>query len=96
MTEYEITYADVVPKDQQAVTIRKVEEDRHHEVILCRSKKTETGRFIAVRCNSAMINDHYCYVSTRCSSDTLPQVAPAVPVISSRSGYPLRTDWSGG
>lgn len=33
MTEYEITYADVVPKDQQAVTIRKVEEDRHHEVI---------------------------------------------------------------
>lgn len=32
MTEYEVTYVDVVPKDKQAVTTRKVEVDRHHEV----------------------------------------------------------------
>ncbi|CAM9711916.1 unnamed protein product, partial [Ectocarpus sp. 12 AP-2014] len=32
VTEYELTYADVVPKDNQAVTTRKIEEDRHHEV----------------------------------------------------------------
>lgn len=33
VTEYELTYTDVVPKDQQAVTTKKIEEDRHHEVI---------------------------------------------------------------
>ena len=32
VTEYEVTYTDVVPKDKQAVTTRKVEVDRHHEV----------------------------------------------------------------
>ncbi|CAM9638943.1 unnamed protein product, partial [Ectocarpus fasciculatus] len=32
VTEYELTYADVVPKDNQAVTTRKIEEDRHHEL----------------------------------------------------------------
>lgn len=32
VTEYELTYADVVPKDQQSVTKKKVEEERHYEV----------------------------------------------------------------
>ncbi|CAM9114367.1 unnamed protein product [Scytosiphon promiscuus] len=32
VTEYDVAYVDVVPKDQQAVTTRKVEEDRHHEM----------------------------------------------------------------
>lgn len=31
--EYEVAYADVVPKDNQAVTTKKIEEERHHEVL---------------------------------------------------------------
>ena len=31
VTEYEVTYTDVVPKDKQAVTTRKAEVDRHPE-----------------------------------------------------------------
>lgn len=41
VTEYEVTYTDVVPKDKQAVTTRKVEVDRHHEV---REKTRATDR----------------------------------------------------
>lgn len=32
VSEYELNYADVVPKDKQAVTTKRNEEERHHEV----------------------------------------------------------------
>lgn len=35
--EYEVAYTDIVPKDNQAITTRKAEEDRPHEVILLAS-----------------------------------------------------------
>eukprot|EP00903_Cladosiphon_okamuranus_P006314 g6190.t1 len=48
VTEYELVYTDVVPKDQQAVTTKKIEEDRHHERLTDELKRARaaTGGWI--------------------------------------------------